>query len=40
MSENDDQDPDQFVVAVRWFFRGALNDHENPEDGARERQSQ
>ena len=38
MSEDDDQDPDQLVVAVGWFFRGALNEHEDPEDSAHQAQ--
>ena len=39
MGENDDYDPDQLVVAVRWFLRGTFDHHENPEDCAYQRQS-
>jgi hypothetical protein len=31
--EEDDEDPDQFVVPFGWLVRGAVGEHPQPEDG-------
>jgi hypothetical protein len=39
VSENDDQDPNQFVVAIG-LLGCALDNHSDPEDGARHAKNQ
>jgi hypothetical protein len=38
MRENDNQDPDEFFVAATRLPRRTLDDHDDPENGARYRE--